>query len=62
MIYIRNVTRALWKNVILIFVKRGNKISEIIVGSCEQLLEHKSALNALLSDELCMLISEDKSE
>jgi hypothetical protein len=37
------------------------KFSEIIVGLCEQLLEHKSALNALLSEELCMLISEDNS-
>lgn len=39
-----------------------NKFSEIVIGATEQLLEHKSALNTLLSEELCALISEDKSE
>ena len=38
------------------------KFSEIVIGATEQLLEHKSALNTLLSEELCALISEDKSE
>ena len=38
------------------------KFSEIISGLCEQLVEYKVALDGLLSDELCMLISEDKSE
>lgn len=32
------------------------KFSEIIIGATEQLLEHKSALNELLSDELCALM------
>ena len=36
------------------------KFSEIVIGATEQLLEHKSALNTLLSEELCALISEDK--
>lgn len=50
------------KNLDLVLRRRSGetKFSEIIVGLCEQLLEHKSALNALLSDELCMLISENK--
>ena len=55
-----NLSKA--KNLDLVLRRRPGetKFSEIIVGSCEQLLEHKSALNALLSEELCMLISEDK--
>ena len=56
-----NLSKA--KKLDLILRRRSGetKFSEIIVGSCEQLLEHKSALNALLSEELCMLISEDNS-
>lgn len=38
------------------------KFSEIVIGATEQLWEHKSALKTLLSEELCVLISEDKSE
>ena len=54
-----NLSKA--KNLDLVLRRRPGetKFSEIIVGSCEQLLEHKSAVNELLSDELCMLISED---
>ena len=55
-----NLSKA--KNLDFVLRRRSGetKFSEIIVGSCEQLLEHKSAVNELLSDELCMLISEDK--
>lgn len=54
-----NLSKA--KNLDLVLRRRSGetKFSEIIVGSCEQLLEHKSAVNELLSDELCILISED---
>ena len=54
-----NLSKA--KNLDLVLRRRHGetKFSEIIVVSCEQLLEHKSAVNELLSDELCMLISED---
>ena len=55
-----NLSKA--KDLDLVLRRRAGetKFSEIIVGSCEQLLEHKSVLNALLSDELCMLISEEQ--
>ena len=36
------------------------KFSEIIIGATEQLLEHKSVLNELLSDELCALIKSNQ--
>ena len=32
------------------------KFSKIIIGDTEQLLEHKSVLSELLSDELCALM------
>lgn len=55
-----NLSKA--KNLELVLRRKTGeaKFSEIIVGSCEQLLEHKSALKALLSDELCMFLSEDR--
>ena len=57
-----NLSKA--KNLDLVLRRKAGekRFSEIIIGTREQLLEHKSALTALLSDELCMLISEDKSE
>ena len=55
-----NLSKA--KNLELVLRRKAGeaKFSEIIVGSCEQLLEHKSALKALLSYELGMFLSEDK--
>lgn len=57
-----NLSKA--KNLDLVLRRKAGeaKFSEIITGSCEQLLEYKLVLNALLSDELCMLMSEDISK
>ena len=57
-----NSTKA--RNLDLVLRRKAGetKFSEIVVGATEQLLEYKPVLSALLSEELCTLISEDKSE